>query len=950
MNKFTIQESFSISAGAGSGKTYTLSRRYINAILGFDFFNEDNLSYFDDKDNKKAEIDEIVTITYTKAAASEMKERIFSLMKEIIDENKIKDEDIKKDLDKLDDNQKEYVKKRLQETLTQINEAKISTIHSFAFDLIKENSDFLKLDATIEIIDELEKEKRFDEAYYKIINEKQNLILDIVNYISLFKLKELAKKYLFDAKFREYFDKFSNDIEYFKTLNKLLLKHHYKKEINLINENITDINNWFEEFILNEEYETALLKYIKSQFSKEEIKKLGINGDNEYISPLNKKLSDIKKEFQIDSQKEELFNKIIKELQQLLQIIYKEYKKIISPNLDFDLVLQKFNELTQKKEIKFKYIMIDEFQDTNSLQFEIIKNLKYDNLFIVGDEKQSIYSFQGGEIEVFKEAKKILPPKSMTKNYRSDKKIIEFVNNLFKELFISEKLPIENNFSAVYEELEANSSEDGEIEVLTTFVEKDEDEKVKEAQNIALLVNEIIEGRKYPHLQKYIHKNEKTIGILYDSKADMIHLKKALNTLGIDCKINGGDNFWDSEEIKDIFAFLKVIFEDDKFYIIRVLESLGYSDEEILKLKDKKFKDIECDELHTCIQKIYMKLFNKYQNPAQAQANVEKLIEEVITLNQKYNYDKRKVLEILEDNFLNGDTQNANFKSDSSNAVELCSIHYTKGLAYPLVILTSAHKDISNQGDKVFSFDKFKDSSKENFVFGMKIDNYSPISQRLASKIKKLKHLEEKKRLLYVALTRAKHNIIISYVEGKNSKESYLNWMKEELAKYPIIKLDTQFENKELKKELEFDIYEKIEYQKEEEFYSDKAILGTCVHKIIELYHNDLNNKNIDKLIKRFNLDSKKEIIYQMIDNFKNSKVYKELKKADEIYFELPFVDIENGRIDLVYKIDNTWKIIDFKTGKQKDYTKQLEKYENILKKVGFENVTSELLYLGDEK
>ena len=74
LNKFTIQKSFAISAGAGSGKTYTLSRRYINALLGFDYFREDyknNKSYFNDL--KSAKVNQIVTLTYTEAAALEMK-------------------------------------------------------------------------------------------------------------------------------------------------------------------------------------------------------------------------------------------------------------------------------------------------------------------------------------------------------------------------------------------------------------------------------------------------------------------------------------------------------------------------------------------------------------------------------------------------------------------------------------------------------------------------------------------------------------------------------------------------------------------------------------------------------------------------------------------------------------------------------------------------------------
>ena len=91
INKFTIQKSFAISAGAGSGKTYTLSRRYINALLGFDYFKEDyktQASYFEAL--KPAKVNQIVTIAYTEAAALEMKGRIFELVHKIIN---VKNED-----------------------------------------------------------------------------------------------------------------------------------------------------------------------------------------------------------------------------------------------------------------------------------------------------------------------------------------------------------------------------------------------------------------------------------------------------------------------------------------------------------------------------------------------------------------------------------------------------------------------------------------------------------------------------------------------------------------------------------------------------------------------------------------------------------------------------------------------------------------------------------------
>ena len=156
LNKFTIQKSFAISAGAGSGKTYTLSRRYINAILGFDFFREKGFEDIYFETLKPATTKQIVTITYTEAAALEMKERIFGLISKILNIANLEDMDGDKDsiLDafkSLDKNQKDYVIKTLQQALTQSSDAKISTIHSFCLDILKTNADIAKFDSSVDI-------------------------------------------------------------------------------------------------------------------------------------------------------------------------------------------------------------------------------------------------------------------------------------------------------------------------------------------------------------------------------------------------------------------------------------------------------------------------------------------------------------------------------------------------------------------------------------------------------------------------------------------------------------------------------------------------------------------------------------------------------------------------------------------------------------------------------
>ena len=149
LNKFTIQKSFAINAGAGSGKTYTLSRRYINAILGFDFFREYGFeeTYFNDL--KQASTKQVVTITYTEAAALEMKERIFGLISNIINYKNVDiangdKESIANAFKPLSDEQSNYVTETLHKALKQSRDAKISTIHSFCLDILRTNADIAK--------------------------------------------------------------------------------------------------------------------------------------------------------------------------------------------------------------------------------------------------------------------------------------------------------------------------------------------------------------------------------------------------------------------------------------------------------------------------------------------------------------------------------------------------------------------------------------------------------------------------------------------------------------------------------------------------------------------------------------------------------------------------------------------------------------------------------------
>ena len=219
MNPYAIHHSFAISAGAGSGKTYTLSRRYINAFLGYDLFRNDGVpSYFEERLQKRANLDQIVTITYTNAAALEMKKRIFALMRQIVAYIEGKDKTLAKELGEIGEEEKAYIKERLSSAFEHYDDAIITTIHGFCLDLIQRYADFLQLDSRIDVVDDIEKKALIEKAYYQTLNEEDSLTLAIAEHLPLYKLHNFINRYLNDRKFREYFDSFNASEEEIKTL------------------------------------------------------------------------------------------------------------------------------------------------------------------------------------------------------------------------------------------------------------------------------------------------------------------------------------------------------------------------------------------------------------------------------------------------------------------------------------------------------------------------------------------------------------------------------------------------------------------------------------------------------------------------------------------------------------------------------------------------------------
>ena len=232
---------------------------------------------------------------------------------------------------------------------------------------------------------------------------------------------------------------------------------------------------------------------------------------------------------------------------QKIALAYDEYQKALKNNnaLDFDDIIVKtielfrqFPEVLENYQERFRYIMVDEYQDTNTAQFELIHLLasKYRNLCVVGDDDQSIYKFRGANIHNILDFEKVFPEAKVIKleqNYRSTKKILEAANCVIR------------NNTARKEKALWTENEEGERIHFRQF-----DTAYEEAEYI---VSDIIKAKRN-HVYDYGQN-----AILYRTNAQSRILEEQFVKEGVPYDIIGSINFYARKEIKDILAYLKTI-------------------------------------------------------------------------------------------------------------------------------------------------------------------------------------------------------------------------------------------------------------------------------------------------------------------------------------------------------------------------------------------------------
>ena len=449
--------------------------------------------------------------------------------------------------------------------------------------------------------------------------------------------------------------------------------------------------------------------------------------------------------------------------------IYKEYVKrcFKSCVMDFDDLLLKTNELLKKSpealhkyQDKFKYILVDEYQDTNYSQYLIVKALadRHENLCVVGDDSQSIYSFRGANIDNILNFKKHYPSSKSYKleqNYRSTKNIVQAANSLINHNILKLDKTIWTN------------NQTGEKIILNKSL-SDSDEGRYVSSNIFELKN------------NHQLKNS-SFAVLYRTNAQSRSIEDALRKINIDYQVFGGLSFYQRKEVKDVIAYLRLIenLNDeeslrriinfpprgigqttiDKLVIlsnehdISLFDSISKIDQNSRMFSSRTIQKLEDFKNLILSFKIYSGNNNAYETSNlvihktklidfyRDEGTLESMnrIENIEELLNGVNDFIDQQLEIFEgDNSLSKYLQDVALYSETdkeikSEKVSLMSIHMAKGLEFPIV-----------------------------YVVGLE-ENLFPSIMSINSR----EEIEEERRLFYVAMTRAKEKLILSHCEQR---------------------------------------------------------------------------------------------------------------------------------------------------------------------------------------
>lgn len=1026
----TQKQIFILDASAGTGKTYSLAKRYLKLL--FDSFT----TY------KKPALKEIIAITFTNKASFEMKQRILEMLKKIVLDKFDKEEkkDILSEINTFQPNElQKYANLIIEEILHNYHFFQIFTIDSFIHKLITAYAFHLGISPNFKVEQNFQQYLEYGLAY----------LIDRISDDN--KIKELFEKFLNTYLFMEKKRSFDPKKDIFKIVKILyessrnnyfdFKKSSSKSDLNLLSEKFIKIVKELYEKLpkegINKNFIKAIEKFLTEY--KEQSGFFIINLEN---------LSDffgrdeipVNKGFEISSEIPLLWQQIRRILNKICVCystqVYNDYINVYEHT---KYILEK---ITQKQDIVFledlnkkinsvvfdqsdfvpelfirlattiKHFLIDEFQDTNVLQWNnllpIIQEVLSSggSLFYVGDKKQSIYRFRGGDATLFDRVEEQfrnynIDRTSLIKNRRSKKEIVEFNNFIFSrenlEKFCDEIIKLDTLRDRILK-IYSNTQQEYIKENKGGFVYG---ELIKDSEDY----EDIIKNKLLQLIKDLIGKgiNPLDIAILVRKSEEASIVSEWLLEERISVESEKTLNIKENPIIKEIISFLNFLnYPLDNFSFVSFLFGKIFSF--VSKLSFEKLQEfvIETSKKREVVfyqefKEKYIEIWNQYfsylleisgflptygvllkiyeifdlkSNPefVKNYAFFEHLLglaKKAEEKNSSLNY----FLEFIES--LPEEELHINAKTEKS--VRVLTIHKAKGLEFKIVIIpflkieieVGKHKGISSrflikETNKGLSLIK---TSKKINKFSTEIENlYNEEYTNL---------LIDELNVLYVALTRAKEQLYFFVQENnRNLSTKLFPWNNGMIKRGEFRILENNNKEELLQKFLleppifknwrELLVEEKIE--KEEIINRKKILQGNIIHRILS-YIGNLTNKEVKEEIeiaikktKKFykisfeDENTYKEIIYKLVycDGIKEIFF---LDPQDIVLCEQEVVS-DNGeikRIDRLIIKEKLVIIVDFKLSFRKEienYKIQLNEYANLIEKIYNKSVKKYVIFL----
>jgi len=902
---FRLKKFLALSASAGSGKTFALSVRYISLL------------FLDVSPST------ILALTFTNKAANEMRERITNVLNNLEYESDYLDA-ISKELGK----DKNIILLQVKEVQNKFNSSEVSiiTIDKFLNKILRSFCWYVGVEQDFEIQSDIRdiivqkflaslNESEYEDLLYFAYSQNINLgsITDIL-YNLIDKAKEIGEP--------------SFDI---KPLNKdailkeaYIIKDYYLNSVNASQsaKKAVDFNSFEELMQRGKSWLTKDTLKEYSYFKKKEIY-------NESLEVNFAQLKELLGEYFINSEKillKKLFSLFHKF--QETRLLYKSKNN----HLDFyDITNYVYSLLRGRIDSDFLYyridasidhILIDEFQDTSILQFEILKPLideivsspqsdSFKTFFYVGDTKQSIYRFRGGKRELYNFLLSHYKDYGLIKNelnmnYRSRSEVIDFVNDLFE-------YKIDGYFRQFYPQ-----------DAIGGFVSITKDKEILEqvADSIKILQSNNI--------------NYNDMAILAFNNKDIITIKNYLELKfnNISVVTESSTKLINQQNIKALIELVRYIYFKEEFYKSNFLS--------LMKI-----------ELQCSLHPIYITTDTLKQNLFSLSLQYKLLDEYMVRfLEICEKYDD------LHDFIYNIEYLNQNISSNKFDGIKILTIHKSKGLEFNNVIVCDMLSSKKSKNEKlIFNYDGvslkaiyYRQKLKESF------------DEKYDSALKQEKVLEDIDLIntLYVAFTRAKTNLFICQKEKSSSFEILL------LESKTSGKIATQEIKNITKESIEESNFSISNWGRQDDFIKNENInenidydainYGLAFHECVELldkFNIGSLKSSIEYITNRYGtiLQGKISKLKSDVEMMLKNSEFQSLIKG-EIYKEYGFIyNKKIGYIDTLIKSDNQITILDYKTSSPTSYNSyivQLQFYKSAIKHIFKIEVKAYLIFIDD--